>query len=86
MGKILTSEHRLLGSLLVGRGALKKGSKGTELKGPWICSEACVPLWSGSHLRQVGSGEGGDPAIRDICFQQPHEYPKVIFQSQDLEV
>lgn len=32
--------------------------------------------------------EGGDLAIRDICFQQPHEYPKVIFlwKSEFLEV
>lgn len=54
-GENLTSEHRLLG-FVVGRGALKKGSKGTELEGALDLLRYRVPLWSGSHLRQVGSG------------------------------
>lgn len=68
MGKILTSEHRLLGSLLVGRGALKKGSKGTELEGALDLLRACVPLWSGSHLRQVGSEGRWEPCNKGHLF------------------
>ena len=54
MGKILTSEHRPLGSLLVGGGALRKGCKDTELEGTLDLLRDCAPLWSGSHLMEGG--------------------------------
>ena len=53
MGKILTSEHRPLGSLLIGGGALRTGCRGTGPEGTLGLLRAC-PLCG-----QEGTEGGG---------------------------